>query len=127
MSMFIGVHAVLWTDKADEMRAFFRDQLEVSSVDLGGGWLAFALPPAEIAMHPSDEQHAPGSKAEAQLYFLCEDIEQTVGELEAKGVEIAHSISDEGYGLTSAIKLPDGQELGIYQPRHPLAWDQASG
>jgi predicted enzyme related to lactoylglutathione lyase len=111
--MITGVHAVIFTRDAERDRAFFRDVLELPSVDAGGGWLIFALPPAELAAHPAEEggQH--------ELYLMCEDVNATVAELKAKGVEIARSISDEGFGLVTAIRLPGGSELGLYQPMHP--------
>jgi catechol 2,3-dioxygenase-like lactoylglutathione lyase family enzyme len=110
--MITGVHAVIFTTDAEGDRAFFRDVLELPSVDAGGGWLIFALPPAELAAHPAEEggQH--------ELYLMCDDVHATVAELKAKGVDVARSISDEGFGLT-AIRLSGGGELGLYQPRHP--------
>jgi catechol 2,3-dioxygenase-like lactoylglutathione lyase family enzyme len=111
--MITGVHCTLFTADADGLRAFFSDVLGFSSVDAGGGWLIFALPPAELAAHPSDE----GSRSE--LYLMCDDIEATVEELKDKGVEFSRAISDEGFGLLTSLKLPGGGELGLYEPRHP--------
>jgi predicted enzyme related to lactoylglutathione lyase len=107
-----GVHAVVFTNDANRLRAFLRDVLELASVDAGGGWLIFALPPAELAAHPAD------GDGHHELYLMCDDIEATVEELEAKGVEFARPITDEGFGLMTAIKLPGGGELGVYEPRH---------
>ena len=109
--MIDGVHAVLFSRDADALRAFFRDVLELPSVDAGGGWLIFGLPPAEVAAHPAD---APG----AELYLLCDDLEATMTELEAKGVELG-PVTDERWGRVTAIALPGGGELGLYEPRHP--------
>jgi predicted enzyme related to lactoylglutathione lyase len=111
--MITGVHAIIFTKEAERDRAFFRDVLEFPSVDAGGGWLIFALPPAELAAHPAEEggQH--------ELYLMCDDVEATVADLTAKGVDVARPISDEGFGLVTAIRLPGGGELGLYQPRHP--------
>ena len=111
--MITGVHAVMFTSEADGLRAFLRDVLGLDSVDAGGGWLIFALPPAELAAHPS---HGDTSTA---LYLMCDDIEATVAELEAKGVEFARPVSDEGWGLVTAMRVPGGGELGLYEPRHP--------
>jgi catechol 2,3-dioxygenase-like lactoylglutathione lyase family enzyme len=111
--MITGVHCTLFTADADGLRAFFSDVLGFSSVDAGGGWLIFALPPAELAAHPSDE----GSRHE--LYLMCDEIEATVEELKGKGVEFSRAISDEGFGLLTSLKLPGGGELGLYEPRHP--------
>jgi catechol 2,3-dioxygenase-like lactoylglutathione lyase family enzyme len=111
--MITGVHAVIFTTDAEADRAFFRDVLELRSVDAGGGWLIFALPPAELAAHPADE----GSHQE--LYLMCDDVHATVEELKTKGVDFSRSVSDEGFGLVTAIRLPGGGELGLYEPRHP--------
>jgi catechol 2,3-dioxygenase-like lactoylglutathione lyase family enzyme len=116
MSMVAGVHAILFSQKADELRAFLRDVLELEGVDAGHGWLIFGLPPAELAVHPDE------GLTRCELYLMCDDVQATVERLQAKGVEIAQPISDQGWGLLTAIRLPDGSELGIYQPRHPTAF-----
>jgi predicted enzyme related to lactoylglutathione lyase len=113
--MITGVHATLFTTDAEGLRAFFRDVLGLRSVDAGGGWLIFALPPAELAAHPSD------SGGRHEVYLMCDDIEATVQELEDKGVEVTRPISDEGFGLMTALRVPGGDELGLYEPRHPIA------
>lgn len=111
--MISGVHAVIFTKDAEGLRAFLRDVVGLPSVDAGGGWLIFALPPAELAAHPSDgDDHH-------ELYFMCDDVEATVEELKGKGVEFTRPIGDEGFGLMTAMKLPGGGELGLYEPRHP--------
>jgi catechol 2,3-dioxygenase-like lactoylglutathione lyase family enzyme len=110
-----GMHAIVFSPEAEKVRAFFGDVLGLSSVDAGGGWLIFALPPAELAVHPSGE----GSRHE--LYLMCDDIRATLAELAAKGVEIAREVSDQGWGLLAAVRLPDGSEFPIYEPRHPTA------
>jgi predicted enzyme related to lactoylglutathione lyase len=111
--MITGVHAVVFTKDADGVRAFLRDVLNLSSVDAGEGWLIFALPPAELAAHPADEA------AHHELYLMCDDVHTTVDELKRKGVEFSRPITDEGFGLLTAIKLPGGGDLGLYEPRHP--------
>jgi len=88
--MITGVHAVIFSTDAEEDRAFFRDVLELPSVDAGGGWLIFALPPGELAAHPADE----GGRHE--LYLMCDDVHATIDELKAKGVEFSGPVSDEG-------------------------------
>jgi predicted enzyme related to lactoylglutathione lyase len=111
--MITGAHAIIHTKDPDAVRAFFRDVLEFSSVDAGDGWLIFALPPAELAAHPAaDASHH-------ELYLMCDDIHATVDELATKGVEFSRPISDERWGLITAIKMPDGGELGLYEPKHP--------
>jgi catechol 2,3-dioxygenase-like lactoylglutathione lyase family enzyme len=112
--MITGIHALLFSKQADEVRAFFRDVLGFESVDAGGGWLIFALPPAELGIHPTD-----GSSRQ-ELYLMCDDIEATARELADRGVELARPVSDEGFGLVTAIKIPGG-ELALYQPKHPTA------
>jgi predicted enzyme related to lactoylglutathione lyase len=111
--MITGVHAIIYTKDPDAVRAFLRDVLAFPSVDAGHGWLIFAVPAAELAAHPTDD---PGHH---ELYLMCDDAHTTVDELTRKGVEFSHPISDEGFGLMTAIKLPDGTQLGLYEPRHP--------
>jgi catechol 2,3-dioxygenase-like lactoylglutathione lyase family enzyme len=109
-----GAHAVLFSEDAERLRAFLRDVLGFSGVDAGGGWLIFALPPAEIAVHPAAES------GRHEIYLMCDDVHATVAELEGKGVEFTGPVSDEGFGLMTAIRLPGGGELGLYEPRHPV-------
>ena len=111
--MITGMHAIVFSPEAEKVRDFFADVLGMPWVDAGGGWLIFALPPAELAVHPSDG----GSRHE--LYLMCDDIGATLAGLRSKGVEVAREISDQGWGLLAAIRLPDGSEFPIYQPRHP--------
>jgi catechol 2,3-dioxygenase-like lactoylglutathione lyase family enzyme len=108
-----GVHAIAFSPDAEKVRAFFADVLNLPSIDAGGGWLIFALPPAELAVHPTD------GASRHELYLMCDDIHATLAELSSKGVEVARDISDAGWGLLAAIRLPDGAELPIYQPGHP--------
>jgi len=108
-----GVHAIVFSRQAEEVRAFFRDVLQLDSVDAGGGWLIFALPPAEVAVHPTD------GPAQHELYLMCDDISATVDALGAKGVRFSGAVTDEGWGLLTAIELPGGGQLGLYEPRHP--------
>ena len=111
--MINGVHAVVFSREADKVRAFFADVLGLAAVDAGGGWLIFALPPAELAVHPAD------GDSRHELYLMCDDIHATLAELRGKGVEVAREVSDQRWGLMAAIRLPDGSEFGIYEPRHP--------
>jgi catechol 2,3-dioxygenase-like lactoylglutathione lyase family enzyme len=115
--MINGAHVILYSSDPDADRAFIRDTLGFPGVDIGGGWVIARLPPAEVAVHPTDD--AP----KHELYLMCDDVEGTLAELEAKGVEIATPVSDEGWGLLASIKLPSGAPLGIYEPRHPVAYD----
>ncbi len=113
--MISGIHTILYSRNADAVRAFFRDVLKFRSVDAGSGWLIFAAPPAEIAVHPTEEH---GSH---ELYLMCGDINRTVAMLKAKGVEFIGPITDERWGLLTHLRLPDGETLGLYEPRHPTA------
>ena len=108
------MHAIVFSAEAEKVRAFFADVLGMPSVDAGGGWLIFALPPAELAVHPAD------GETRHELYLMCDDIRATLADLRARGVEVAREVSDQGWGLLAAIRLPDGSEFPIYQPRHPL-------
>lgn len=112
--MISGAHVILYTSDAEADRAFFRDVLGLQNIDAGGGWLIFALPPAELAMHPSE------SGGTHELYLVCDDVAQTVEELRAKGVPCGE-ISDEGWGLLTRVTLPGGTSIGIYEARHALA------
>jgi hypothetical protein len=111
----MGMHAIIYSTAAEKDRKFFRDVLKLSSVDAGDGWLLFALPPAEIAVHPDKK----GGYAE--LYFMCKDIKATLAGLRRKGVKVVRNVSDQGWGLLASVALPSGAELGIYEPRHPTA------
>ena len=113
--MITGIHAIVFSPEAEQVRAFFRDVLGLSSVDAGGGWLIFALPPAEFAVHPTE--HTP----RYELYLMCDDINATTKALQAKGVEFAYPVKAERWGLVTAITVPGGGEMGLYEPRHPTA------
>lgn len=113
--MIIGVHAMLYSRDATATRAFIRDALGLRSVDAGEGWLIFALPPAELGIHPSDDETGP------ELYLMCDAIETTIARLEEKGARRTQPTQDAGWGLVSTIEIPGGISLGIYEPRHPTA------
>lgn len=113
--MITGVHALIFARDPEKVRTFFRDVLGFSSVDAGGGWLIFALPPAELGIHPTD------GEGRHELYLMCDDIHATVEALKKKGVQITRPISEQRFGLTTSIGLPDGGELALYQPAHPTA------
>src|ERR1700735_4348022 len=108
------MHAIVFSAEAEKVRAFFSDVLGMPSADAGGGWLIFALPPAELAGPPADRHRR------HELYLMCDDIRATLAELTRKGAEVARDVTDQGWGLLAAIRLPDGSEFPIYQPRHPL-------
>lgn len=110
--MITGTHAMIYNKDAEATRNFFRDVLEFDSVDTGGGWLIFALPPAELGIHPTEGDGV------HELYLMCDDIQATVQELRAKGVEFTKPIQDAGFGLMTSLRIPGGSELGIYEPKH---------
>ncbi len=112
--MINAVHAVIYTKEAEAVRAFFRDVLGFYSVDAGNGWLIFALPPAELGIHPTNSVLEHGQHL---LYLMCDNIEATVEELKNKGVEFTQPIKDAGFGLLTAMKIPGG-ELYLYEPKH---------
>jgi catechol 2,3-dioxygenase-like lactoylglutathione lyase family enzyme len=105
-------HAIIYSRDAEATRAFFRDTLRLPFVDAGQGWLIFALPPAEIGVHPTEG----GDKH--QFSLMCDDIAATVEELKAKGVEFEGGISDQGWGLLTTMKVPGAGDLMLYQARH---------
>jgi catechol 2,3-dioxygenase-like lactoylglutathione lyase family enzyme len=114
-----GAHVIIYSRDAEADRAFFRDVLGLDSVDSGGGWLIFALPPAEVAVHPTKE------KDHHELYLLCEDIEASAKELERRGVPPKRPFDEARWGRVTEITLPGGGRIGLYQPKHPLAHAKA--
>jgi catechol 2,3-dioxygenase-like lactoylglutathione lyase family enzyme len=115
--MFNGAHVIVYSRDADADRAFVRDTLGFAGVDSGGGWLIFKLPPAEIAVHPTD------GEARHEFYLMCGNIENLLAEFTAKGIEISQEVSDQAWGLLASIRLPSGADLAFYEPRHPVAYD----
>jgi catechol 2,3-dioxygenase-like lactoylglutathione lyase family enzyme len=120
-AVIAGVHALIYADDAAAARAFFRDVLGLRSVDSGDGWLIFALPPAELGIHPGPFWGR--AVGDHELFLMCHDVEQTVEELTGEGVEFLSPVTDEGWGLTTRFKIPGGVEIGLYEPKHasPLA------
>jgi catechol 2,3-dioxygenase-like lactoylglutathione lyase family enzyme len=117
--MIKGVHTMFYTSKADELRAFLRDKLGLSATDVGGGWLIFDLPQAEMGVHPCADM--PGKTCGTHdISFYTDDVRKTVAELKAKGVEFTKDIKDEGYGLVTYFRVPGGFEVQLYQPRYKL-------
>jgi len=112
--MISGAHVIVYSQDADEDRAFFRDVLGFKSVDAGHGWLIFALPPAEAAFHPSEKNGG------HELYFLCDDLKTEMAALAKKGVKCS-KVHNERWGSVTKVPLPGGGEIGLYQPKHPTA------
>jgi catechol 2,3-dioxygenase-like lactoylglutathione lyase family enzyme len=113
--MINGAHVIIYSRDAEADRAFFRDTLGYPYVDAGNDWLIFRLPPAEVAVHPTDGEPV------HELYLMCDDVDETVAELATKGVEFTTPVTDVRWGRRTAIRLPGGGKVGLYQPFHPLA------
>ena len=111
--MINAVHSILYARDPEAARDFFTDVLQLDSVDAGGGWLIFALPPAELAVHPAAEG------GDHELYLMTDDLERTLARLRERGVEIASEPSDQGWGVLASIAVPGFGPLGLYEPRHP--------
>ncbi len=109
--MITGAHTIIGSEDANADRAFFRDVLGFRSVDVGGGWLIFALPPAEVALHP-------GKNGRHELYLMCENLDDVVRELKTKGVRFEPKIHEERWGRLATFTLPGGSKMSIYEPKH---------
>lgn len=116
--MINGAHTIVYSSDAEADRAFFRDVLGFRHVDAGDGWLIFTLPPAELGVHPAE-----GSAGGHELYLMCDDVDTTVAELAARGVEFTQPVTQAGWGRVTRFRLPGGGELGTYEPRHERATD----
>lgn len=116
----IGAHMLLYSSEADALRAMLRDVFGFKSVDAGGGWLIFALPPSELGVHPAEgPTHESGFHH--QVTFMCDDIRATVAELRRKGVQVDGEPKDESFGITVTMALPGGVKVMLYEPRHATA------
>jgi catechol 2,3-dioxygenase-like lactoylglutathione lyase family enzyme len=114
--MIRGMHAMFYSSEADALRAFLRDKLGLAGTDVGGGWLIFDAPEADLGVHPIDgSEVASGS---ADISFYCDDIAQTVAELRARGVEFTQEPEDHGYGLVTFFNVPGGFKVQLYQPKY---------
>jgi len=109
--MIIGAHSVISSKNAEADRVFLRDVLKLTHVDVGHGWLIFGLPPAEVAVHPSDKNNG------HEFYLMCADIEAFVGEMNKRKISCG-PVQNERWGLVTRLDLPGGGQLGVYQPRH---------
>jgi predicted enzyme related to lactoylglutathione lyase len=115
--MIRGVHTMFYSSEPEALRAFLRDKLGFSYTDVGGGWLIFDLPEADMGCHPAEDKEGgrPGTHA---ISFYCDDVEKTVAELKARGVEFTGPVTDQGYGLVTHFKMPGGCVVQLYQPRY---------
>jgi predicted enzyme related to lactoylglutathione lyase len=121
--MITAVHTLVYADDAAAARAFFRDVVGWPHLDAGDGWLIFGTGPSELGVHPTSEQHGGQAWSTAQhheISLMCDDIEQTVADLTAKGAVFTRAIRDDGFGLTTSVQVPGAGEMMIYQPRHPV-------
>lgn len=110
--MIFGAHVIVYSNDAAADRTFFQDVLGFSSVDAGHDWLIFALPPAELAVHPAQED------VRSELYLMCTDLEAQIAELQGNGVSCS-GVEEARWGSVTRIRLPGGGEIGLYQPNHP--------
>lgn len=115
-----GAHVLIYTKEPEALRDIFRDVFGFKHVDAGDGWLIFALPPAEVAVHPA-EGPTFESGFRHQLTLMCDDIHETIAELRDKGVGVRGKPEDEGWGITTTLVLPGEVEVMLYEPRHPTA------
>jgi hypothetical protein len=124
--MITGAHFLLYSKDPHADREFFRDVLGFPTVDAGGGWLIFALPPSELAVHPATEnfiqRHAEHDLLGTVLYLMCDDLPAAVKTLEAKSIRCTQILKAE-WGITTTVRLPSGGQIGLYQPSHPTALD----
>jgi hypothetical protein len=118
--MIIGAHSIIYSRNPEEDRAFLRDVLKLTNVDVGDGWLIFGLPPAEVAVHPSDKNDV------HEFYLMCDDVEVFVAEMKKSNIACG-PVQNQGWGLLTHLNLPGGGQLGVYQPRHARPKAMATG
>jgi hypothetical protein len=118
--MIIGAHSIIYSTNPDADRAFLRDVLKLTNVDVGGGWLIFGLPPAEVAVHPSHENDV------HEFYLMCDDVQSLTAEMHKHDI-VCSPVHEQDWGLLTQITLPGGGKLGIYQPRHARPKSMSAG
>ena len=124
--MITAVHTLVYADDPEAARAFFRDVIGWPHVDAHGGWLIFRTGPSELGVHPTSSGDAGGASTIEQhheITLMCDDIEQTVEELKARGAELSRDVRDDPFGLTTTLKVPGAGEMMLYEPKHPAAYD----
>jgi hypothetical protein len=109
--MIIGAHSIIYSKNPDADRGFLRDVLKFPNVDVGGGWLIFGLPPAEVAVHPSAKNNI------HEFYLMCDDVNGFVAEMRKRGIRCGE-VQNQGWGILTTVTLPGGGKLGVYEPRH---------
>ncbi|MGI9086514.1 MAG: VOC family protein [Chthoniobacterales bacterium] len=110
--MITGAHIIIYSTNAEADRAFLRDVLKLTHVDVGDGWLIFGLPPAEVAVHPGEKN------GEHEFFFMCDDLQAMIAELKKNQIT-CDAVQDMGWGMLTQMTLPGGGKVGVYQPRHP--------
>jgi len=114
-----GTHLLFYTTEAERLRSVLRDALGFTHVDAGHGWLIFRTPPSKVGVHPAED----GNAGRHAISFMCDDINKTIAELRARGVDVDPDPADHGYGIVTTIHLPGGCNVQLYEPRHPIAAD----
>jgi hypothetical protein len=112
--MITAIHNMIFAEDAVRTRVFLRDTLKLPHVDAGGGWLIFALSPAELGVHPIED----GARPHHQMYLMGDDIHATISDLKQRGLEFTDEVSDQGWSLATTLRIPGGGEMALYQPRH---------
>ena len=107
----VGAHAIIYSKDAEADRSFLRDTIGLTNVDVGGGWLIFGLPPAEVAVHPAEENDV------HEFYLMCDDVEAFIAAMRAKNI-VCGPVQNQRWGMLTELTLPGGGKLGVYQPRH---------
>ena len=117
--MLTGAHSIIYSTNPEADRAFLRDVLELPHIDAGDGWLIFSLPPAEVAIHPSDKHNI------QELFLMCDDIKAFIARMKSKNIECSN-VKKQRWGSLTYLTLPGGGKLGIYQPEHarPKQWNR---
>jgi predicted enzyme related to lactoylglutathione lyase len=113
--MIRGMHAMFYSSDADALRRFLKEKLDLPATDVGGGWLIFDAPEADLGVHPTENQPPSGT---ADISFYCDDIESTVRDLKIRGVEFTGPVEDHGYGLVTQFRVPGGFSIQLYQPKY---------
>jgi predicted enzyme related to lactoylglutathione lyase len=114
--MIRGMHAMFYSSQAEALRTFLKDKLGLAGTDVGGGWLIFNAPEADLGVHPTEGRDTPSGTAD--ISFYCDDIEQTVAELRSRGVEFTQEVEDHGYGFVTHFKAPGDFKVQLYQPKY---------
>lgn len=114
--MIRGLHAMFYSSQDNELREFLRDKLGLKGTDVGGGWLIFDAPEADLGVHPTDGKEPPSGTAD--ISFYCDNINETVSELKSRGVEFTQEVEDHGYGFVTHFKVPGGFKVQLYEPKY---------